>query len=331
MTSEQSIRRSDILNTQVITRDNGKRLGIVSQVWVDVDQREVVALGLRDSLISISGVPRYMYLNSINQIGDVILVDNEDVIDDVEVDLYSNLMNWEVITETGEVLGRVRGFKFNGETGKLYSIVIASLGIAQIPDQFLSTYEFSVDEIVSTGPNRLIVFEGAEERVTQLTVGVLERLGIGRAPWERDVEEEYSTYTPRTVTPDKQLPSGVPLEEPKPKIIRTPEPVAQEWDEDYYEEERPHRQVMKARQYEPVEYEDEEEDNWSEATGKDRYQAQPTKYDSGSYNSKSYADQYDDLDDDLDRDAWDDEPPKPVNIPKKVKERQPEYEEEGGY
>ncbi|NEQ19583.1 MAG: PRC-barrel domain containing protein, partial [Microcoleus sp. SIO2G3] len=252
-------------------------------------------------------------------------------IDDVEVDIYSNLMNWEVITETGEVLGRVRGFKFNGETGKLYSIVIASLGIAQIPDQFLSTYEFSVDEIVSTGPNRLIVFEGAEERVTQLTVGVLERLGIGRAPWERDVEEEYSTYTPRTVTPDKQLPSGVPLEQPKPKIIRTPEPVAQEeWDEDYYEEERPQRQVMKARQYEPVEYEDEEEDNWSEATGKDRYQAQP-KYDSGSYNNKSYADQYDDLDDDLDRDAWDDEPPKPVNIPKKVKERQPEYEEEGGY
>ncbi|KAB8316513.1 PRC-barrel domain containing protein [Tolypothrix campylonemoides VB511288] len=331
MTSEQSIRRSDILNTQVITRDNGKRLGIVSQVWVDVDQREVVALGLRDSLISISGVPRYMYLNSINQIGDVILVDNEDVLDDVEVDLYSNLMNWEVITETGEVLGRVRGFKFNGETGKLYSIVIASLGLPQIPDQFLSTYEISVDEIVSTGPNRLIVFEGAEERVTQLSVGLLERLGIGRAPWDRDVEEEYSTYTPRTVTPDKQLPSGVPLEQPKPKIIRTPEPVAQEeWDEDYYEEERPQRQVMKARQYEPVEYEEEEEDNWSEATGKDRYQAQP-KYDSGSYNKKSYADQYDDLDDDLDRDAWDDEPPKPVNIPKKVKERQPEYEEEGGY
>ena len=72
MTSEQVIRRSDILNTQVITRDNGKRLGIVSQVWVDIDQREVVALSLRDSLISISSLPRNMYLNTINQIGDVI-------------------------------------------------------------------------------------------------------------------------------------------------------------------------------------------------------------------------------------------------------------------
>jgi sporulation protein YlmC with PRC-barrel domain len=333
MTSEQIIRRSDILNTQVITRDNGKRLGIVSQVWVDIDQREVVALSLRDSLISISSIPRYMYLNTINQIGDVILVDNEDVIDDVDVDAFSNLINWEVITETGEVLGKVRGFKFNGETGKLFSIVIASLGLPQIPDQFLSTYELSIEEIVSTGPNRLIVFEGAEERVNQLTVGLLERLGIGRAPWDRDGDEEYgSSYTPRTTPVTNQLPAGVPLEQPKPRTIRTPEPAVQEeWDEDYIEEERPQRQVMKARPYEPVQYEDEEEDNWSEATGKETYQRQQ-KYESKPYTSKPYAEEYNDYEDDLERDAWDDEePPKPVNIPKKVKERQPEYEEEGGY
>jgi len=329
MTSEQVIRRSDILNTQVITRDNGKRLGIISQVWVDIDQREVVALGLRDSLISISGLPRYMYLNSINQIGDVILVDNEDVIEDIEVETLSNLMNWEVITETGEVLGKVRGFKFNGETGKIYSIVIASLGVPQIPDQFLSTYEISIDEIVSTGPSRLIVFEGAEERVNQLTVGILERLGIGKAPWERDAEEEYGYSAPRTVSPANQLPSGVPLQPPRPKV-RTPEPIAreeEEWSEDYIEEERPQRRVMQARSYESIQYEEDEEDNWSEATGTDRYQA-PPRY-APQPSNKAYADDYDDYDD-VEGDAWEDAP-KPVNIPKKVKERQPEYEEEGGY
>jgi sporulation protein YlmC with PRC-barrel domain len=324
MTSEQIIRRSDILNTQVITRDNGKRLGVVNQLWVDIDQREVVALGLRDSLISISGLPRYMYLSTVNQIGDVILVDNEDAIEDIEVETLSNLINWEVITETGEVLGRVRGFKFNGETGKIVSIVIASLGLPQIPDQFLSTYELSVDEIVSTGPSRLIVFEGAEERVNQLTVGVLERLGIGKAPWERDAEEEYG-YTPRTVSPANQLPSGVPLEPPKTRV-RAPEPVVEEeWEEEYIEEEIPQRQVMRARQYEPIEYEDEEEeDNWSQPSQQTRYQQPPR------YQPQPYPNEYDDYDDDIEGDAWDDEP-KPVNIPKKIKERQPEYEEEGGY
>ncbi|MBD6617306.1 photosystem reaction center subunit H [Komarekiella sp. 'clone 1'] len=329
MTSEQIIRRSDILNTQVITRDNGKRLGIISQVWVDIDQREVVALGLRDSLISISGIPRYMYLNNISQIGDVILVDNEDVLEDIEIEVYGDLINWEVITETGEVLGKVRGFKFNGETGKIYSIVIASFGLPQIPDQVLSTYELSVEEIVSTGPKRLIVFEGAEERVNQLTVGLLERLGIGKPPWERDAEEEYGYTPPRAVAPSNQLPSGVPLQPPRPKV-RAPEPVAreEEWTEDYVEEEIPQRQVMKARQYESIQYEeDEEEDNWSEATGRDKYQ-QPPRYESQPY-SKPYTEDYDNYDD-VEGDAWEDAP-KPVNIPKKVKERQPEYEEEGGY
>ncbi|AKG20206.1 PRC-barrel domain-containing protein [Calothrix sp. 336/3] len=327
MTSEQTVRRSDILNTQVITRDNGKRVGIVSQVWVDIDQREVVAFSLRDSLISVSSIPRYMYLDKINQIGDVVLVDNEDVIEDLDPEMYSNLMNWEVITETGEVLGRVRGFKFDTENGKIYSITIASLGLPQIPDQFLSTYELSIEEIVSTGPNRLIVFEGAEERVTQLTVGFLERLGIGRAPWD-NADEEYS-YTPRSVAPANQLPSGVPLEPPKQKV-RAPEPVArEEWDEDYYEEERPRRQVMEARSYESIRYEEEDEDdNWSEASGKDKYQ-KAASYEPPAPSKKSYGDDYDDFQDDLDKDAWDDEPAKPLNIPKKVKEKQPEYEEEG--
>lgn len=320
MTSEQTVRRSDILNTQVITRDNGKRLGLVNQVWVDIDQREVVALGLRDSLISVSGIPRYMYLSSINQIGDVILVDNEDVIEDIDVDIYSNLVNWEVITETGELLGRVRGFSFNGETGRMYSIVIASLGLPQIPDQVLSTYELSVEEIVSTGPNRLIVFEGAEERLNQLSVGLLERFGIGKAPWERDDMEEYGV--PTTVRVENQLPSGVPIEPPKPKQVRAPEPVAREsWDEDYWEPQQPQRQVMKARQYEPVEYDDDDGDNWSEAsTPSDRYQAPKVKYEAEVYDEKGGDDN---------NDYWDDEPPKPVNIPKKVKEKQPEYEEEG--
>ncbi len=132
-----------------------------------------------------------MYFHSISQIGEIILVDNEDAINDIELEAYSNMMNWEVITETREVIGRVRGFKLNGENGKIYSIAIAFVGIVQIPDQFLSIYEISVDEIVSTGSNRVIVFEGAEKRVTQLSVGILDRLGIGRAYTSRIISKEH--------------------------------------------------------------------------------------------------------------------------------------------
>ncbi|MFM6156983.1 MAG: photosystem reaction center subunit H, partial [Sphaerospermopsis kisseleviana] len=61
----------------------------------------------------------------------------------------------------------------------------------------------------------------------------------------------------------------------------------------------------------------------------DRYQAPAPNKPAPPPYSKTYADEYDDYDD-VEGDAWDDAP-KPVNIPKKVKERQVEYEEEGGY
>ncbi|MBW4639026.1 MAG: PRC-barrel domain-containing protein [Gloeocapsa sp. UFS-A4-WI-NPMV-4B04] len=324
MTSEQIVRRSDILNTQVITRDNGKRLGVVNQLWVDIDRREVVALSLRDNLIAFAGVPRYMFLSSIDQVGDVILVENEDVVEDIDVDVYSNLINCEVITETGELLGRVRNFKFNGETGQLLSLIIASFGIPQIPDQVLSTYELPIEEIVSSGPNRVIVFEGAEERLVQLTVGLLERIGIGRAPWERDEEEQYLTPTAK---PENQLPSGVPLQ--VPTQARTRKPVVEEaWDEDEdeyeYETVQPQSQ-LRQQQYESLQYEEDEEDNWSEATTPNRYQ-KPRYVEPEPYQPTQEYDE--DYDDELETDAWDDTP-KPVNIPKKIKE--PEYEQEDLY
>ncbi len=340
MTSENIFKRSDILNTKVITDNNAKVLGVVSQLWVDIDRREVVALSLRDNLIAFASVPRYMHLNSARKIGDVILVDNEDVIEDIDVDAYSSLVNCEVITETGQLLGRVRGFTFNGGTGKVYSLIIASLGYPQIPDQFLSTYELPIEEIVSSGPNRLIVFEGAEERVNQLSVGLLERLGLGKAPWERGDEEEY--YTPTTIKPENQLSSGVPLQAPRAQPIRTSQPVVQEsWDDDDYEYEpvQPVQpQPLRQRQYESIQYEEdiEEEENWSEATASDRYQApprypKPERYPEPQpyeppYEPKQYAADLED--DELEENPWDDEP-KPLNIPKKTK--QPEYEEESGY
>ena len=188
MTFDQTTRlRSDLLGTPVITRSGAKRLGVVSQMWVDVDRGEVVALGLRENILSgvVSAEQQIMLLSSIREVGDVILVDDDHAIeDDVNVDIYSNLISCEVVAESGEMLGKVRGFRFDVIPGKVESLGIASLGLPQIPDQVVSTYELPVDEIVSSGPERLIVFEGAEEKLVQLSVGLLERLGIGRAPWE---------------------------------------------------------------------------------------------------------------------------------------------------
>jgi sporulation protein YlmC with PRC-barrel domain len=208
MSFEQSRLRSDIVGTQVITRSTGRRLGVVSQLWVDLDRLEVLALGLQENILSkvIASNEKVMLLSDIRQMGDVLLVDDDAVLDsDINTAPFSSLVNSEVITESGEGLGRVRGFKFDVITGKLETLVIASLGLPQIPDQVVSTYELPVEEIVSTGPDRIIVFEGSEEKLVQLSVGLLERLGLGSAPWERGLSDGYVM----PVSASNQLPSGI--------------------------------------------------------------------------------------------------------------------------
>ncbi len=238
--TDQVQQRSDFIGTQVITRSTGKKLGVINQLWADVDQREVVVLGLRNTLVT--GEQRYMDIDSIRQIGDVILVDDETALEEINTYNYSTLINNEVITETGELLGKVRGYRFDTVSGEISGLVIASIGVPLIPSQLLSTYELPVEEIASSGPDRLVVFEGAEERLNQLTVGVMERLGLGIPPWEQDEEEDY---IPRTASTSNQLGSGTSAPAYTPNRRQAQE---EEWDE-----------APQAR--EPV-YE--EEENWDD-------------------------------------------------------------------
>jgi sporulation protein YlmC with PRC-barrel domain len=272
MTSELIRQRSDLIDTQVIAKDTGKRLGIVKELLVDIDSREVAALGLRDGwLAAPGGLVKYMLLESIEKMGDVILVPSDDAIADLDPEAYTNLINCEVITETGDMLGKVRGFKFNCDDGRLTSIIIAAIGLPLIPDNVISTYEFSIDEVVSSGPNRLIVFEGSEERLEQLSVGFLERIGLGKAPWE----DEYS-YRPAVIRPENQLAAGTPIAPPVP-IVRAAPPVRQTvWEDDNWEEVQavaaPLPQRLKA---EPLYYDDEDEgENWNDTS---REQSPPAK------------------------------------------------------
>jgi sporulation protein YlmC with PRC-barrel domain len=311
MATENIRYRSDILNTEVITRDTGKRLGVVKELLVDVDRRQVVALGLRDNRLAIAGMSRYMYLESISQMGDVILVENDDVIEDIDIEVYSPLVGSEVITETGELLGKVRSFKFDSEDGRVSSIIIDSLGVPFVPEQMMSTFELSIEEVVSSGPNRLIVFEGSEERLNQITVGLLEKIGLAKAPWERDDDQ---TYFPPVVRPENQLGTGLPVKATAVAPLRTAPPVTQNtWDEDDWEEEE--IQPIQRKKQEVMYYEDEEEeDNWSEANN--NKPVQQVKFEA------KRPPEYDDYDDE--EDAWGDVEtpeykPQKLNIPEKAK------------
>jgi sporulation protein YlmC with PRC-barrel domain len=225
---------------------------VVGEVVVDIDRREVVALGLRDNPLTrfLPGLPRWMPLQSIRQVGDVILVDSADSLaEGFNPDRYSRVINCQVITEAGEQLGKVLGFSFDIETGELTTLVLGALGIPLLGEGVLSTWELTVEEIVSSGPDRIIVYEGAEEKLKQLGTGLLEKLGVGGPSWE---QEERERYRLNMVPVENQLAAGQPSVQEQQRRIEpaTNRRFEPEEDYDYVEvEQRREREPLRQRRY----------------------------------------------------------------------------------
>ena len=230
--SERLWLRSELMGTQVITTDTGRRLGVVGEVVVDIDRREVVALGLRDNPLTrfLPGLPKWMPLESIKQVGDVILVDSLDSLSEgFSPERYGKVINCQVITESGQLLGRVLGFSFDIETGDLISLVMGAVGVPLLGEGVLSTWEIPVEEIVSSGTDRIIVYEGAEEKLNQLSSGLLEKLGVGGSSWE---ERELNGYSAKLVPVENQLLSGSESEEQNNLVEEYEEEVFEQDDYD---------------------------------------------------------------------------------------------------
>ncbi len=235
--SERLWLRSELMGTQVITTDTGRRLGVVGEVVVDIDRREVVALGLRDNPLTrfLPGLPKWMPLESIKQVGDVILVDSLDSLSDsFSPERYGKVINCQVITESGQLLGRVLGFSFDIETGDLLTLVMGAVGVPLLGEGVLSTWEIPVEEIVSSGTDRIIVYEGAEEKLKQLSSGLLEKLGVGGSSWD---DRESIGYSSNLVPVENQLLSGSDPEQQNNLVEEYEEVIEQDdYQEDYEDE-----------------------------------------------------------------------------------------------
>mmetsp|Transcript_24177 Transcript_24177/g.33268 ORF Transcript_24177/g.33268 Transcript_24177/m.33268 type:complete len:586 (-) Transcript_24177:13-1770(-) len=182
--------RSQIINKPVITRTSGSNLGVVSQVWVDVESWKVESLDLRENLLF--GDLQCVLLQSVRQVGDVILVHSSAAIEpDSSVYGLLPLVGSEVLTEAGEFLGRVRDFTFSPEDGRVARLIFDAFGVPLLPDSVVSCYALGVDEVLSVGPSRILVREGAEANVRQLSSSLLQRLALAEPPWEEALRYGY--------------------------------------------------------------------------------------------------------------------------------------------
>ena len=109
---------------------------------------------------------------------------------------------------------------------------MGALGVPLLGEGVLSTWEMPVDEIVSSGPDRIIVYEGAEEKLKQLNSGFLEKLGVGNSGWEASERERYRV---NLVPVENQLTSGESVNDDKKLLEQSQEDIFEEEEMEYVE------------------------------------------------------------------------------------------------
>ena len=101
---------------------------------------------------------------------------------------------------------------------------------------------------MSSGPDRIIVYEGADEKLKQLGTGLLEKLGIGGPSWE---QEERERYRGTMVPVENQLAPGQAVASEQRRIQpATTSSFEPEEQLEYVElEERREREPLRQRRY----------------------------------------------------------------------------------
>ncbi|CAN6295203.1 unnamed protein product [Urochloa humidicola] len=168
----QMARRSALLAKQVISVTSARSLGFVSQLWVDAASWVVALIEVRPSLLS--GEAEKFLFEDIYQVGDVVLVEDESVIENEYnlVGLHS-LVGYNVVTSRRCSVGKVRGFTFDINSGAMESLELDSFGFSIVPSSLVSTYCLFVEDVLDILSDTIVVHKDAVSRVQRLTQGIL--------------------------------------------------------------------------------------------------------------------------------------------------------------
>ncbi|CAI8583632.1 unnamed protein product [Vicia faba] len=192
---KQVIRRSNLLAKQVISIQSALTLGFVSQLWVDTTSWIVLFVEVRSNLLS--GDSEKFLLEDISQVGDVVLVPDESVIDNGYTMIgLETLVGYRVVTPSLRNIGKVRGYNFSINSGAVEELEIDSFGLSIIPSSLVSTYSLMVEDILEVVSDAVVVHEAAALRIQRLSKGFLGNQNVGISVDDIDdyESEQRATY-----------------------------------------------------------------------------------------------------------------------------------------
>ncbi|MED6186480.1 hypothetical protein PIB30_067059 [Stylosanthes scabra] len=175
---KEVIRRSNLLAKQVISIRSAISLGFVTQLWVDTNSWMVLFVEVRPNLLS--GDADKFLLEDISQVGDVVLVPDETVIEnEFKMVGLETLVGYKVVTPSQRNIGKVRGYTFSLNSGAVEELELDSFGLSIIPSSLVSTYSLLVEDVLEVLSDAVVVHEAAASRIQRLSKGFLGNQNVG--------------------------------------------------------------------------------------------------------------------------------------------------------
>ncbi|KAM3287931.1 hypothetical protein P3S67_021361 [Capsicum chacoense] len=185
---KQLMKRSNLIAKQVISIRSALTLGFVSQLWVDINSWIVFLVEVRPNLLS--GEGEKFLLEDVKQVGDVVLVEDETVMEnEFKLVGLQTLVGYNVVTPRQRNIGKVRGYTFNINSGAVESLELDSLGISIIPSSLVSTYCLFVEDVVDVLSDTIVVHEAAASCLQRLTKGFWD---AQKMAYSADEMQDYS-------------------------------------------------------------------------------------------------------------------------------------------
>ncbi|XP_020968800.1 uncharacterized protein LOC107624166 isoform X2 [Arachis ipaensis] len=145
---KEVIRRSNLLAKQVVSIRSALSLGFITQLWVDTTSWMVLFVEVRPNLLS--GDADKFLLEDISQVGDVVLVPDERVIENgFKMVGLETLVGYKVVTPSQRNIGKV------------------------------STYSLLVEDVLEVVSDAVVVREAAASRIQRLSKGFLGNQNVG--------------------------------------------------------------------------------------------------------------------------------------------------------
>jgi uncharacterized protein YrrD len=155
------IKFSDLKGRAVVQLENSEKIGEISDVLMDSASHQPVGIELNPGLLSHN---RAIPMTEIKSIGPAaIMVSNIRKENDLASGKFlklGNILNNQVVTDTGELLGNIKDIALNPDTLEMIAFEVSSGGLFAKTREFVFTPDIRFGEKLVTIPNQLVAPPG---------------------------------------------------------------------------------------------------------------------------------------------------------------------------